>query len=125
VCINQYRQRTQGEAGLLREWMAGLPQGAQIQAAAATRLRAMARAMDPHPRRTARRADETAVGVRLRVFGLVDTRAQAAHLAAAKHLLETYLRRRLLIESTEDVASNAATCSVARWVQRPRAGDHA
>jgi hypothetical protein len=70
------------------------------------------------------RAEETVVGVRLHVAGLVDTREHAARLAAAKHLLEGYLRRRLLIESIGDVASQAATRSVARRVKRLRTGDH-
>ena len=69
------------------------------------------------------RAEETVGGVRLRVPGLIDTRAHAARLAAAKHLLETHLRRRLLIESTEDVASQPATRSVARRIRGPRTGD--
>jgi exopolyphosphatase/pppGpp-phosphohydrolase len=42
-----------GEGSLLREWRAGLPQGKAIAAAADARLRITARAMDPHPRRTA------------------------------------------------------------------------
>jgi CHAD domain-containing protein len=52
VCIDQYRQRTRGPAGLLREWRAGLPQGARIERAVAARLRATARALDRHPRRS-------------------------------------------------------------------------
>ena len=53
ACIDQYRQRTRGRAGLLREWNAGLPRGAQIEKAASARLEATARAMDPDPRSTA------------------------------------------------------------------------
>jgi CHAD domain-containing protein len=53
ACIDQYRRRTQGRAGLLNEWNAGLPHDARIEEAARARLRATARAMDRHPRRTA------------------------------------------------------------------------
>jgi exopolyphosphatase / guanosine-5'-triphosphate,3'-diphosphate pyrophosphatase len=53
VCINRYRRRTRGRASLLSKWNAGLPRDAQIEKAAAARLRATARAMDRHPRRTA------------------------------------------------------------------------
>jgi CHAD domain-containing protein len=44
-------------------------------------------------------AGSTATYLRLRVAGVKDTRASAARLAAAKHLLETYLKRPILIES--------------------------
>jgi exopolyphosphatase/pppGpp-phosphohydrolase len=71
------------------------------------------------------RAEETAVGVRLRVPGLIDTREHAARLAAAKHLLETHLARPLLIEPVGDVASRPSKRLVARRVKRPRTGDHA
>jgi exopolyphosphatase/guanosine-5'-triphosphate,3'-diphosphate pyrophosphatase len=67
------------------------------------------------------RAEETVGGVRLRIRGLIDTREHAARLAAAKHLLEIYLRRPLLIESTEDVASPPAKPSAARRVKKQQA----
>jgi hypothetical protein len=66
------------------------------------------------------RAEETSVGVRLGVAGLIDSPEHAARLAAAKHLLEAYLRRRLIIESIEEMASRLATRSVAPWDKRPR-----
>ena len=251
-CLAQYRQRTVGPAGLLPAWHAGLPQGARVEAVATARLAATARALDPHPRRTARvsrlalrlfdtllargrrarvrdakaratlraaallhdvrrshrhtprekaaseilralpvppgwksddwevltlvvryhrggeptpthgrfarlrkarqevvrglagvlrvaraldrcgatspprvRIEETPVGVRLRVAGLIDSREHAARLAAAKHLLETTLRRPLLIEPIEEAASPSATGSIARRRKRPLKGDHA
>jgi hypothetical protein len=231
VCINQYRRRTQGRASLLSKWNAGLPHDAQIAKVAAARLRATARAMGRHPRRTALvarlalqvfdalvatgaagfrdektrrilqtasllhaigsgdrhrsrqkgardivralpvppgwargdwevlalvvryhrgaepkntdrgfarlpkkrqhvvrtlagvlrlaralrragvqarprlRADTTATGVRLRVAGVVDTQANTARLAGAKHLLDLELRRPLFIESVRHPAS--------------------
>jgi exopolyphosphatase/pppGpp-phosphohydrolase len=46
----------------------------------------------------AARIDATAAYVRLRVSGLQDTEDNARLLAAAKHLLEVYLRRPILIE---------------------------
>jgi CHAD domain-containing protein len=55
---------------------------------------------------TAVRVDATAAYVRLRVSGVKDTQENAAHLAAAKHLLEQSLRRPVLIESTEAVSSS-------------------
>jgi hypothetical protein len=238
--LEQYRQRTAGPAGLLQAWRAGLPQGARVDSAATARLAATARALDPHPRRTARvtwlalrlfdilaaqsqpalrrdktrvtlraaallhdvrgshrhtsrqkaasailrdlpvppgwsaddwevlalvvryhrgaeptptrgrfarlrkarqeevrglagvlrvaraldrcgatsrprvRAEETPVGLRLRVAGLIDSREHAARLAAGKHLLETVLRRPLLIEPIEEGVSPPATGPLAR-----------
>jgi CHAD domain-containing protein len=44
-------------------------------------------------------ADETAAYVRLRVSSVPDTEDNAARLAAAKHLLESYLRRPIVIEA--------------------------
>ena len=52
-CIEQYRQHTTGAGGLLQVWKAGLTHETTIAAATAARLRTTARAMDPHPRRTA------------------------------------------------------------------------
>jgi hypothetical protein len=49
--------------------------------------------------------EATAMFVRLRVGGVQDTEENAAGLAAAKHLLERYLRRPLLIESAKAVTS--------------------
>lgn len=51
--VKHYRQLTSGDDNPLLEWRAGLPQGPAVQAATMARLRATARAMDPHPRRTA------------------------------------------------------------------------
>jgi CHAD domain-containing protein len=53
ACIEQYRERMTGDAGLLRVWRAGLPHGEAVAAATTERLRTTSRAMDPHPRRTA------------------------------------------------------------------------
>jgi len=239
--LEHYLQRTTGSASLLQTWHAGLPQGERVEAAATARLRATARALDRHPRRTARvsrlalrlfdalrgrsrqargwdthtrvilraaaqlhgihdsnrhtsrqeaasdvlramrvppgwtsgdweiltlvvryhrgteptprhapfarlrkarqelvlrlagvlrvaraldrcgaaspprvRVEETALGVRLHVAGLADTRVHAARLAAATHLLETHLQRPLLIQPIEDAASPSGTNAVAR-----------
>jgi hypothetical protein len=49
--------------------------------------------------------DVTPAYVRLRVAGVQDTEENAARLAAAKHLLERYLRRPLLIESRKAMTS--------------------
>jgi hypothetical protein len=50
------------------------------------------------------RVEKTAAYVRLCVSGFRDTEDDAARLAAAKHLLEGYLRRPLLIESAKVAA---------------------
>jgi hypothetical protein len=84
--IEQYRERTIGDTGLLREWKAGLLHGSAIRASTAARLHTSARAMDPHPHRT----------------------AEISRLAAAKHLLEIYLRCPILVECTGMVASGRA-----------------
>jgi CHAD domain-containing protein len=49
--------------------------------------------------------DETAAYVRLRFSSLQDTADNAARLAAAKHLLEGYLRRPIIIHSATEAAS--------------------
>ena len=247
IRLEQYRLRTEGPAGLLHLWQAGLPQGEHVEAAATARLRATARALDRRPHRTARvsrlalrlfdalaprsrqahardkntrvilraaaqlhgvrnsnrhtsgqdaardiframsvppgwksgdweiltlvvrchrgteptppyaqfarlgklrqdivrrlagilrvaraldrcgaatpprlRVEETALGVRLRVAGLVDTREHAARLAAAKHLLEAHLQQPLLIEPLADVAAQPASRSAAHELRRLR-----
>jgi CHAD domain-containing protein len=51
------------------------------------------------------RVDETLAFVRLRVSSLQDTEDNAARLAAAKHLLEGYLRRPIIIESAKAAVS--------------------
>jgi CHAD domain-containing protein len=51
------------------------------------------------------RVDAAVAYVRVGVAGVPDTKNNAARLAAAKHLLEGYLRRPLFIESTKVVAS--------------------
>ena len=51
------------------------------------------------------RVDETAAYVRLRVSSLQDTEDNAVRLAAAKHLLERYLGRPIIIESAKAAAS--------------------
>ena len=51
------------------------------------------------------RVDETAAYVRLRVSSFHDTEDNAVRLAAAKHLLEGYLRRPIIIESAKAAAS--------------------
>jgi CHAD domain-containing protein len=51
-CIERYRHQASGAAGLLHAWRNGLIGGTTRAAATAARLRATARAMDPHPART-------------------------------------------------------------------------
>ncbi len=63
-----YRQLTLGRNGLWRVWRSGLPQGKELHAAATARLRATARALDSHPRRTARISR-----LALRLFGAFAT----------------------------------------------------
>jgi exopolyphosphatase/pppGpp-phosphohydrolase len=50
--METYRQLTLGKTSLWNEWRAGLPTNGRIEAAAMARLRATARATDPHSRRT-------------------------------------------------------------------------
>ncbi len=52
-------------------------------------------------------ADATGAGVRLRLEGLTATREHVTRLAAAQHLLETHLRRRLLIEPLPGIPHRA------------------
>ena len=47
-----YRQLAIGKASLWSEWRQHLPQGERLDAAVTARLRATARAADPHPRKT-------------------------------------------------------------------------
>jgi CHAD domain-containing protein len=51
-CIRTYRQLTLGKMSLWNIWRAGLPTNGRIEAAAEARLRATARAVDPHASRT-------------------------------------------------------------------------
>jgi CHAD domain-containing protein len=60
--------------------------------------------------------NHTAAYVRLRVGDVHDTEENAGRLAAAKHLLELYLRRPMLIES----AHAAAGASAVRLTHNPR-----
>jgi CHAD domain-containing protein len=53
------------------------------------------------------RVDETAAYVRLRVSSFQDTEDNAVRLAAAKHLLEGYLRRPIIIESAKAASIRA------------------
>ena len=50
--METYRQLTLGKTSLWHAWRSGLPTNGRIEAAALARLRATARALDPHPRRT-------------------------------------------------------------------------
>src|SRR6266478_437351 len=50
--IETYRQLTLGKTSLWNEWRCGLPTNGRVEAAAMARLRATARATDPHSRRT-------------------------------------------------------------------------
>jgi CHAD domain-containing protein len=50
--LETYRQLTLGKTSLWNIWRAGLPTNGRIEAAALARLRATARAVDPHVRRT-------------------------------------------------------------------------
>src|SRR5258708_13313849 len=47
-----YRQLTLGKTSLWNLWRAGLPTNGRVEAAALARLRATARGVDPHGRRT-------------------------------------------------------------------------
>ena len=51
-CIRTYRQLTLGKTSLWNIWRAGLPTNGRVEAAAEARLRATARAVDPHASRT-------------------------------------------------------------------------
>jgi CHAD domain-containing protein len=51
-CIRTYRQLTLGKMSLWNLWRAGLPMNGRVEAAADARLRATARAVDPHFSRT-------------------------------------------------------------------------
>ena len=51
-CIRTYRQLTLGKTSLWNTWRAGLPTNGRVEAAAEARLRATARAVDPHASRT-------------------------------------------------------------------------
>jgi len=51
-CIRTYRQLTLGKTSLWNTWRAGLPTNGRVEAAAEARLRATARAIDPHASRT-------------------------------------------------------------------------
>jgi len=53
-CIRTYRQLTLGKTSLWNIWRAGLPTNGRVEAAAEARLRATARAVDPHVSRTSR-----------------------------------------------------------------------
>src|SRR5207247_6433763 len=50
--IETYRQLTLGKTSLWNTWRSGLPTNGRVEAAALARLRATARAVDPHVRRT-------------------------------------------------------------------------
>ena len=50
--IETYRQLTLGKTSLWNIWRSGLPTNGRVEAAALARLRATARAVDPHVRRT-------------------------------------------------------------------------
>ena len=50
--IATYRQLTLGKTSLWNIWRSGLPRNGRVEAAALARLRATARAVDPHVRRT-------------------------------------------------------------------------
>ncbi len=50
--VETYRQLTLGKTSLWNIWRSGLPTNGRIEAAALARLRATARAVDPHVRRT-------------------------------------------------------------------------
>lgn len=51
-CIRTYRQLTLGKTSVWNTWRAGLPTNGRVEAAAEARLRATARAVDPHAGRT-------------------------------------------------------------------------
>ncbi len=84
--VEQYRQLTSGDQSPFREWRAGLPEGSAAAGAASARLRVTARAMDPHPRRTA-----AVSRLVLHLFdGLAESSVEAAfHAHRARLVLHT------------------------------------
>jgi CHAD domain-containing protein len=72
--IETYRQLTLGKTSLWHEWRHNLPYGERLEASAAARLHATARAADAHPRRTNQIAR-----IAIRTFNLLQ-RAGAAHV---------------------------------------------
>jgi CHAD domain-containing protein len=73
--IERYNERMNGQAGLLEEWKAGLPQGTQVTVATAARLRTTARLLDPRSERTAE-----VTSVALRLFGRIAKSGAAPRL---------------------------------------------
>ncbi|MGA2097592.1 MAG: CHAD domain-containing protein [Candidatus Acidiferrum sp.] len=71
--LETYRQLTLGKTSLWHEWRHNLPHGERLEAAAAARLHATARAADAHPRRT-----NQVSRIAVRLFHLLH-RAGAAH----------------------------------------------
>ena len=83
--IETYRQLTLGKTSLWHEWRHNLPHGQRLEAAAAARVRATARAADAHSRRTAQVSR-----LAIRVFDLL-RRVQAApvfHEANMRRMME-------------------------------------
>jgi CHAD domain-containing protein len=83
--IETYRQLTLGKTSLWHDWRHNLPHGQRLEAAAAARLRATARAADAHSRRNAQIAR-----LAIRLFDLLG-RANAAplfHDPALRRMME-------------------------------------
>jgi CHAD domain-containing protein len=104
--VETYRQLTLGKASLWQEWRHNLPHGRRLEAAAMARVRATARAADPHSRRTAQISR-----IAIRVFDVLrrvqaKPAFQAAHMprlmqAAAKlHGIDTLGDRKLSQKGT-------------------------
>lgn len=115
ACIDQYRQRARGRAGLLGEWNAGLPHGAQVENAAAARLRATAQAMDRHPRRT------TLVSqLALHVFdALVATGATGVRDEKARRILQAASKLHAIGSGDRDRSRQKAARDIVRALPAP------
>lgn len=82
--VDTYRQLTLGKTGLLQLWRHALPSNGRLETAVMARVRATARARDPHPRRTAQTSRVA--------LGLFDALARSA----AAPLFEQMENRRIL-----------------------------
>jgi CHAD domain-containing protein len=83
--IETYRQLTLGKTSLWNIWRSGLPTNGRVEAAALARLRATARAVDPHVRRTSQ-ISRVAVAL-FDTFKRADTAPAFSNLALHRVLL--------------------------------------
>jgi CHAD domain-containing protein len=84
--VETYRQLTLGKTSLWHEWRHNLPHGKRLEAAAAARLRATARAADSRMRKTGQ-----VVRIALRVFEVLRRTDAGAifHMAKMRRLMQT------------------------------------